>query len=182
MRRQDIQREEKKGKKPYAMRIPHWWSRDRSSCRHLWYPITGLRRNTPRIVHLLALVLENGASSLTRARVSARTLDFRVHAKVVVNTGFDDLRQRFASIRGVNERSIATTTGCSTQAIYLLYEQKNAEWPRNRSLKYCPRSLSTAFTANLCTVRYTDQSARTTRQKVHPSTRDARLEFIFSKS
>lgn len=42
--------------------VPYWWNRDRSSCRHLWYPITGLRRNAPRIVHLLASVLENGAS------------------------------------------------------------------------------------------------------------------------
>lgn len=60
------------------MRVPHWWSRDRSSCRHLWYPITGLlRRNTPRIVHLPASVLENGASpslgpSRARPRVSFR--------------------------------------------------------------------------------------------------------------
>lgn len=46
--------------------VPHWWNRDRSSCRHLWYPITGLRRNAPRIVHLLASVLENGASHFLR--------------------------------------------------------------------------------------------------------------------
>lgn len=73
MRRQDTQQEEKERKKPYAMRVPHWWSRDRSSCRHLWYPITGLRRNTPRIVHLPASVLENGASRpWERARVRAR--------------------------------------------------------------------------------------------------------------
>lgn len=45
--------------------VPYWWNRDRSSCRHLWYPITGLRRNAPRIVHLLASVLENGASHFT---------------------------------------------------------------------------------------------------------------------
>lgn len=62
-------RKEKKksaGKRKRNMaQVPYWWNRDRSSCRHLWYPITGLRRNAPRIVHLLASVLENGASHFT---------------------------------------------------------------------------------------------------------------------
>ena len=57
-----------------AAQVPHWWNRDRSSCRHLWYPITGLRRNAPRIVHLLASVLENGASHSVRLRFLRRFL------------------------------------------------------------------------------------------------------------
>lgn len=104
MRRQDIQREKKERKKRYAMQVPHWWSRDRSSCRHLWYPITGLQRNTPRIVHLPASVLENGASRPWHALACARFREdsrFSGVLKVAVNTGFDDLQWRFALIRGV---------------------------------------------------------------------------------
>lgn len=102
------------------MRVPHWWSRDRSSCRHLWYPITGLRRNAPRIVHLPASVLENGASCPWRARASARTLDFRIYSR--------SPRRRQCRVRRPpkicidprgDERSIATTTGCPVQVTCL---------------------------------------------------------------
>lgn len=166
------------------MLVPHWWSRDRSSCRHLWYPITGLRRNTPRIVHLPASVLENGASRPWHAlaRVSVRTLDFRVYAKVAVNTGFDDLRRGFASIQGGNERSIATTTGCSTQATYLLYEQKNAEWPRNRwSRVLSAIPLNSVHREYLYRSMYRSIDTDHSPKKCNRAP-GARLEFTFGKS
>ena len=79
----------------------------------------------------------------TRARFREDSRFSSVYAKVAVNIEVDDPRRRFASIRGVTrDRSQRETTGYSTQATYLLYEQKNVEWPRNRCLEYCPRSLS----------------------------------------
>lgn len=152
------------------MRVPHWWSRDRSSCRHLWYPITGLRRNTPRIVHLPASVLENGASrpwdALAYARVSARTLDFRRAPKVAVNTGFDDLRRRSVSVRGGNERSIANRRPVAGDLSPLRTEECGvAEKPLSRVLSASP--LNEPSTASPRTDVY--RSAGTTRQKVQPN-------------
>lgn len=144
------------------MRVPHWWSRDRSSCRHLWYPITGLRRNTPRIVHLPASVLENGASPSLGPRAPARARAFprRTHDfRACPRSGSTTSARRFAPIRGVNERSIAAATGCD---FILLYEPKNAEWPRNRCLECRP--LDAALV--LDTVRHSPKSAL---RSLHPA-------------
>lgn len=95
-------------------------------------------------------------SSLARALVRARFREdsrFSAVLKVAVNTGFDDLQSRFALIQGVTrDRSQRRPVARHTRLISFTSRRMRSG---RGTVVLSAVSLSTVFTANLCTVRYT---------------------------